>query len=387
MNTPAVIFGDSLSAYGCVRSLAAINVPLHLVSRKKAGIACQSRFVRTLLQVSPDAPDFLNIIASFFPREIGDEAVLIITEDGYLDALSRHISDLRPGWKATFPASDVVRNIREKQKTLEIAARLGIPVPKTQVVRVDDDLETLLRGSGEISYPVIVRPEVSNSWPTRGECCANVSELMAVYEKWGMGNTSLVQEMIPGEEDQLINVSAVLNSHSEVLAVFMNRKRRSTGKFGTGTLVVSDWSDLASDYSVKLLRELRFYGYAEAEFKFDSRDGKLKFIEVNGRVSMLNSHALGCGIDLVQLMYLEALTGPLDAPVAQRCEYEEGVLWWYLPYDVKSIWRNKYYRNPMKLINSFKGRVCSVEPFWWRDLQPFWASTGGLLFRKPVERK
>ncbi len=387
MKTPTVIFGDSLSAYGCIRSLAAINVPLHLVSRKKTGIACHSRFVNTLLQVQPDAADFLDIIDSSFSREIGEEAVLIVTEDGYLDALSCHIDDLRPGWKTTFPESDVVRNTREKQQTLEIAVRLGIPIPKTQVVRAENDLEALLRDHGEISYPVIVRPAVSNSWATRGELCANESELRMIYEKWGMENTSLIQEMIPGEENQLINVSAVLNSRSEALAVFMNRKRRSTGKFGTGTLIVSDWSDQACDYTVRLLREIRYYGYAEAEFKYDTRDGKLKLIEVNGRVSMLNSHALRCGIDLVQLMYQEAISGPLNAPTAQKCKYEEGILWWYLPYDVKSIWTNKYYLDPIRLIYSFKGRGLYAEPFWWRDLRPFWASTGGMLLQKPALRK
>jgi predicted ATP-grasp superfamily ATP-dependent carboligase len=66
--------------------------------------------------------------------------------------------------------------------------------------------------------------------------------------------------------------------------------------------------------TVALLRRAGFRGMAFAEWKRDARDGRFRFIEVNGRAVLFNAILPPTGVDLVALTYADFATG-----AAPRC--------------------------------------------------------------------
>jgi len=57
--------------------------------------------------------------------------------------------------------------------------------------------------------------------------------------------------------------------------------------------------------SLKLLDALGYYGLSEVEFKYDSRDGTFKLLEINPRTWKWHSIALLSGLNLPYLLYCD----------------------------------------------------------------------------------
>lgn len=383
---PVIVFGDTVTAYGCIRALSSYGIDIFIVSKTGQGMATGSRFVKGVLSLSSDDPDFIERLNCWTISQAISNAILIVTTDLYLDALAKNIDFLLPDMKPTFPNWETVALVRDKSRTLQMAETLNVPTPKTFEVTSFSALKQFFVTEPSIEYPLMVRPETSNIYKTRGELCYSEGDVYRLFkEHGGFGGKMLIQEMIPGGVDNLINISVVTNKSGELLSIFMNRKIRTMKPFEPGTLLTSVWSDEACRYTLKLLKKIRYFGYTETEFKYDRRDNTFKLIEINGRLSMLNSHALRCGINLPHLIYLD-VTGESVPPLTEyKITYQEGILWWYLIPDIISIIQNGNILRPIKCIKELIGRGYIVEPFCLRDMKPFFISLKELMvafFRK-----
>src|SRR5262249_8844255 len=79
------------------------------------------------------------------------------------------------------------------------------------------------------------------------------------------------------------------------------------------------WNDLLVEQAVRLLRELRFTGIAQVEFKYDSRDRQFKFIEINPRLWQWHENAAACGVDFPWIAYQHLTARPVRLVTTQGC--------------------------------------------------------------------
>ena len=95
----------------------------------------------------------------------------------------------------------------------------------------------------------------------------------------------MVQELIPGGDDELYTVGSYIDAAGTVLGLFSGRKLRQSPP-GIGTCRVGEavWVQEAVDAALRLLRAFNFQGVSQVEFKRDPRDGRFKLMEVNPRL-------------------------------------------------------------------------------------------------------
>jgi predicted ATP-grasp superfamily ATP-dependent carboligase len=375
---PVVIFGDSLTAFGVVRSLSIYGMPIYLVSKNGKGMATKSRFIAGTLLLRPDDLNFVEKFNEWVKRKVDGKIVSMVSEDLYLDALAKNYNKFARQIIPTYPDWKTVSVVREKRKTLDISTKHGILYPKSLYITTFDEMHNALNKMRS-QFPVIVKPEISNKYRTRGILCFTKKDILDCYRKYnGFHGKMLIQEMIPGPEENLINVSLVQSRELELLGIFMNKKKRSAGLFGVGTLVSSMWNHEAARSAIKIVKEIGIWGYTEVEFKYDNRTSSLKLIEINGRISMLNSHALRCGINLPHLLYLDAIRDKRKIH-SQIFNYPKNILWWNFPLDLVWILKHKKYLKPLKLLGSFKGEGYIIEPIRIKDPYPFFYSIFGIF--------
>lgn len=377
---PVILFGDFLSAYGAIRGLSQYNVPIYIVTKTGKGLAICSRFVKKYFYLNPNDEQFIKKLNIWFKNEIDTKVVLMVAGDDYfLDALAKGYNDLSPSMKLTFPGWKEVVLVREKRRTYEIAENLGIPIPKTFYVSCWTEMEDLLKKEIKNIFPILMKSEADSSifleqYKTKGIICDNSEELLQNYDKYqDFHGGMLIQEFIPGDENNLFCLKTILNKNSDPLAVFVDRKIHSSKRLSACTLTRSTWSQQVVEYGLKLLKEIGYFGYASVEFKFDSRDGCFKLMEINGRVSMNNSNALKCGINLPYLLYKEALNGPLPPLKKYQQMYPNDIAWWYPIGDMRSIFNSIIDKtfNPIEYIKSLQLNKCIIEPLNLKDLTPF----------------
>jgi predicted ATP-grasp superfamily ATP-dependent carboligase len=65
--------------------------------------------------------------------------------------------------------------------------------------------------------------------------------------------------------------------------------------------------------SIRLLREIDYYGLVEVEYKLDPRDGRFKLLDLNARAWGYHSVGYAAGVDFPYLVYADQLGETLPA--------------------------------------------------------------------------
>jgi predicted ATP-grasp superfamily ATP-dependent carboligase len=215
--------------------------------------------------------------------------------------------------------------VTDKQRTLELAQRHGVPTPRSAVVRTPRDAMAAARSLG---WPVVVKPRVSRLYRRRAptevlsvdyaDRPARLAEQMRRFE----GRCSvLLQEYCRG-----VGYGVELLLHQgRPLAAFQHRRLREVPVSG-GSSAFRESMPLDPTlygYAVHLLEALSWTGLAMVEFKVGP-DGP-RLMEVNGRVWGSLPLAVRCGMDFPARLVELYLHGPSNTSPLPDSDYAVGV--------------------------------------------------------------
>jgi predicted ATP-grasp superfamily ATP-dependent carboligase len=144
----------------------------------------------------------------------------------------------------------------------------------------------------------------------------------------------MLQEIIPGPPSNSYQLEGYYNENHRPIVLFARQRLRIwPPNFGNTTVCTSiPLEKLADEKKMvnKFLRAIGYQGLMSAEFKRDSRDNKLKFLEINARAWWHFWLSTRCGADIIFVSYLDAIGE--EAKYTE--EYETGVKSIYLLLDL-----------------------------------------------------
>ncbi|MDQ3859186.1 MAG: hypothetical protein M3327_12220 [Actinomycetota bacterium] len=310
-----------VNGLAAVRSLGRRGVRVVAVDHRPSALGLKSRYAERAIAPDPVADEerFVRFLSELGER-LDEPAPIFPTHDEHLNAIARNAEAISDAYRYPFPSWRLLERIQRKREQLEAAESIGIPVPRTRHPATADEA----RAAGEeLGYPVFVKPSSPIAFKRRFRRqafrCENADELDAAYGRTAAFEP-IVQEALPGGDDELYTLGTYVAPDGTPLGVFCGRKLRQT-RNGMGTCRVGEsvWVDEVVDEGLRLLRELRFHGISQVEFKRDPRDGRYKLIEVNPRLWQWHGLAAACGVDLPWIAYRD-LTGRTPAPARMRDE-------------------------------------------------------------------
>lgn len=338
---PAVVLQVSwANGLDIIRDLSRHGVPLLALDANPRALGLSSR--RAAGMVCPDPKEdeeafvlFLEALGRRLPRR----AVLFPTHDEYIWPISRHAERLEPWFIVPFSRWGTMRHIHDKRAQIEAAWRCGVDTPRTVFVESAADLA---RGAEEIGFPAIFKPVESLAFKLRFRrhvlTIATREELQSVYARVDDCGTLMMQEVVPGGDEELYTLGSYLDEESRPLAVFTGHKlRQHPPMFGHCRMAVSRWVPDMADAGVRLLQELGYHGVSQVEFKRDGNDGRYKLMEINARHWMWHALGTDSGVNLSYTAYADAVGRPFLAP-----RQTDGGKWVILLTDVRdslSEWR------------------------------------------------
>ena len=187
-----------------------------------------------------------------------------------------------------------------------------------------DSVEDLERGAEEIGFPCIFKPVESLAFKTRFRRhvleIGSADELREVYAKVDDCGTLMLQDIVPGGDEELYTLGSYLDAQSRPLAQFTGHKlRQHPPRFGHVSMAVSKWVPELAEAGLRLLHELGYHGVSQVEFKRDPRDGRYRLMEVNARHWMWHSLGTACGVNLSLAAYRDAIGEPyMSRPPGRR---------------------------------------------------------------------
>lgn len=213
----------------------------------------------------------------------------------------------------------------DKQATLELARALGVPTPRTILVRTADEA---VEAAGELGWPVVLKPQSSRILVesdgveafgvTYAGDAGGLSREMRRYE----GRCAvLLQEYGDGDAFGV----ELLTEEGRPLAAFQHQRIHEV-PFTGGASALRESVPLSAalfEHSAALLAELRWTGLAMVEFKV-GRDGP-RLMEINGRIWGSLPLAVKSGMDFPARLADLYLGGGSRANGRPALDYRVGV--------------------------------------------------------------
>ena len=381
---PALVMNMFYTGLGVARSLGERGVPVLGLSNRRNLYGNFTRYAKTV--ICPDSRDEPEALLRFLVelgRKLNAQAVIFPTRDDDLVFLDRFRAELQPYFRIVAAETAPLEACLDKWQTSQWAIRAGVPAPKCWMVRERRDIE---RVAPEAVYPCVLKPLAAHYW-RRGEnwrlvgarkavAIQSERELRSEYAAIAQADErALVQELIPGGDENLAIAACYLDRQSRWVRGFNIRKLvQVPAGFGTGCIVESVHRPELFEPAERLLRAMGFTGIAEVEFKWDARDRQYKLIEVNPRP--WDQHRLGsaCGVDLIYAAYCDhaGIPAPSFGPaVAGRKWIAEDT---FLTTALRMLWRRD--RRLFSLFRQARGK--RIYAVWsWRDPAPWFVQMFG----------
>ncbi|HEX5412868.1 MAG TPA: hypothetical protein VFZ27_13545 [Terriglobia bacterium] len=367
---PVILFGGFFQAFRVVESLATRSIPVYVLNDRWT----EARFSRfaTAIRLPGDAP-YAQAAADFLTgsgSEYLEGSVLLAAGDQELEIINTHREKLASKFRLDLSNPVAQRMMLDKLATYKAAKEVGVPAPNFWEIRSERDID---RMSDEFVYPLIVKPTISHAFREKFKRKFFVAEnLREVFESYRRADEAglevVLMENIPGPDSRLCSYYTYLDEDGNALFDFTKRiVRRYPVNMGIASYHITDRVEGVRELALKLFRHVGLQGLANAEFKYDNRDGQLKLIECNARFTAANSLVARAGIDLGNLVY-NRIVGIPPPPLNG---FRTGLRMWDPLRDFRAFLELRE-RGEMTLIewvSSVMHRT-SISYFSWRDPLP-----------------
>jgi len=303
-------------AISLIHSFGKNGIKVYGISKKK-----NANFHSKYLTKGYTYPEFENEekLIDFIEEIINKHEVdyVIAFFDNLIIMLNKHRQRLERITTLLFPEEEIFEKSINKYKTLQIAEKLDIPIPKTKVISNLADLDKCK----DLNYPVVVKPSSRNyknknqeEMDFRRHYFHSYPDLFKFFERYNpcRYNSIFVQEFCDGEEFGF----PILFKKGEYVTCMQYQIIRAYPVNG-GSSIYRETTKIdpeLKDYSIKLLSAMNWDGIAEIDYIKDNKDGKIKLLEVNGRFWAAVALSEKSGVNFPLLVYKSA-EGLDDMPV------------------------------------------------------------------------
>ena len=378
---PVVLLGaDCMTGLQAARRLAPhVESVLGVTTAPKSPF-CRGRAFSRIVPVGPDPDEWTRTIDGL-AASLAEKPVLLPCTDEAVRILDHGRDRLAHSTLFALPSPESLANLTDKSRSSTHAWACGLNVPETQIVESRADLD---RVCAALRFPCIVKPPARTaSWlaVAGGKVVRfdRPEELRSAYPRLAALVPALVvQEWIPGGDDEMYSYYGCFSADAEPLAHLVVRKLRQwPPDTGSGSLAVEcDMPEIVAA-SERLLRRSGHVGLVSVQFKRDPRSGDFVFIETNvGRVALNMSLAELCGVELLQTFVCERSGRPLPS---NRSVTRPGGKWIAWKLDL-----------PSALVHARRGELGFVD--WWRSIRGrktygLWSARDPLPFVLDLMRK
>lgn len=340
-----------------------------------------------------DDPSAFADAVTQFVREHPTRVVLP-TGDGVIAALMPRREQLAELGCVLALAPDAALEVAlDKDRTLEVARKLGIDQPKTMRIDRIDDLPSML---SEFEFPFVVKPTISWSEQLGDRLVPveviNEREAVDVVERFLSGRMGVLgQEWACGRREGV----TLFIVDGEVLASCAHAAYRTSPPLG-GASVLRESIPIPPDIyaaAVRLVLTIGMQGVCEVEFRRDVNNRAL-LMEINPRLAGTIYNAVHSGVDFPLMIWQWAAGLPID----RVKDYRTGVRTRWLHGDLRWLRDNQQRvgrpdsmprARALWTFTSEFARTRHYDCFDWRDLGPVMAElrTTATAIRKSRNRQ
>ena len=342
-----VILGTDLNTYGVARAFhEEYNINSIAFGQAQLSMVKHSKIVDTrVVENFSDDQVFIDTLINFAKENPDKNPVLMAASENYVMQIFQYYNELEKYYFIPYVRPELGIKLSDKMKFYALCEKYNIPYPKAELVSRGDyaDYKT------DIAYPLILKPQESSDFfnldfdgkekayiiQDENELKENLSK---IYDS-GYEHSMIVQDMVQGPvtNEIVMNVYCDQNSDLKLISAgqiilddpnpVMRGNYVAIGK-------IKDKSNLVKilENIKRFLKEEKYTGLANFDFKLDEKDSILKAFEVNLRQGRSSYFSVISGANFARAIVNDMLGKNEDIIVGK-----EDFLW--LNTDKKSFFR------------------------------------------------
>jgi D-aspartate ligase len=387
----AVIAGAYRTGVLAARSLIRRNVRATLFDCDQSMPGFNSAYGSARLCPNPDLePDAWLRFMLDLAQEHKQRPVLIASADQFVTAISKHADVLKSHY--VFSTGITLHGaLAEKRTQYKLALEHGMPMPRTEFA---SSLEEVQAFGVRAAFPCVIKPNHFREWqrfpvdhPLSHQKVAVVNDVLELCETYKLASTVtpdvILQEVIQGDDTVKSVYLSCYDSQGRRIANAMFRELRCDPMyFGPASVTEPFFDPEVDQICDNFLKSMGYSGLCEIEVKRDTRDGRVKLIEANPRLTGGGDAAPYAGVDLCWLHYLD-LIGRTAPPVSPSGKHFRHIV---LRADARAVpaylhagaltWR--------EVLRSYQGPKAYFDLDWrdWRySLETLYVTAGAFVLR------
>lgn len=335
-----VLLGSDMNVYGMARSFhEAYGLHSVAIGKGRLGATANSRIV-TVEVVEPRLEEdevFCKTLIDFAGRYPKDLPLLLVPcGDNYTKMLVRNQDALRDYYRFVTIDEPLLQQLGTKETFYALCEQHGFAFPKTTTVTVNNYQAFEL----PFDFPVVIKPSNSVAYwnchfPHKKKVfvAENKNEfdaiLAAIYGS-SYQDHLIIQEYVPGDDSHMRVMNCYCGKDGKVRLIALGQallEEHSPEGIGSYAAIIPA-EDLQLARQMKaFLEEIGYKGFANFDFKYDSRDGQYKLFEMNPRQGRSSFFVTAMGYNLGQYLAEDVI---FDLPA--ECTIATGdVLWTIVP--------------------------------------------------------
>jgi D-aspartate ligase len=319
-----IILGGDIGAYGSARAFhEAFGIRSVVIAGVSTGAVAHSAIVDHRVVPGLEDPDVLvEAVRAAAAEAPAARAIVLASADWLVRTLvenRRRLEDV-----VVVPYSDraALDVMTDKARFTELCAELGVPHPRTVVVRAADVRVLDL----DLTYPVVVKAASTSDYhhfefegKKKVDLARDPTELERVFGRIaaaGFGGELVVQEYVPGGDDQMGAVNVMCWPDGVAAFALFGQvllEEYTPGALGNSVAQVTGANAEAVAHARRLVEHVGWTGFANLDVKRDPRDGTYRFLELNPRVGRSGYSVTAAGYNVAR-MYVDAFVDRVPRP-------------------------------------------------------------------------
>lgn len=278
-------------------------------------------------------------------KTLSHPAPLYYSNDQTLRLVSENRDELRKYYRFQMPDHETIADTLDKSRFIDFCRRFGIQSPES--FSSTEVAEKVAQGY-DWPLPMIFKPTSHVHWFTsqlirdlgglnhKGLICYTKAQFDHALERLTKeGIPFLLQQFIPGGDENIHSFHAFFDEDSRPLGYFAGKKLR-TFPPGTGesTFLELVHNEELCRIGTDIMQRTKFSGPVKMDFKRNPLDGKYYLLEINARSNLWQYMGAKSGLNLPVISY-NYFTGNRSREV--QTHHRTSVRWMHARYDVRAF--------------------------------------------------
>ncbi len=318
-----VILGGDITTYSLARSFhEEYGIKSIAISTAKNWLNSYSSIIENIIEPDMNELDvFIKKLIALGEKYLGKKKLLLMAcGDWYVRMIVENRAILEKYYVIPYIEKKLLDRLVLKDSFYDICHETKVDYPQTIVYDVKKDDKNALKVP--FAFPVIAKPASSAEYHYaefegkkkvfKIDDFKSLKDMLERLEGSSYNYKFLIQDYIPGDDTYMHILTCYCDKNSDVKFMAFGQtilEDHGDAAIGNPVVIINKMDREVMDKAIGFLKSVGYTGFANFDIKYDVRDGKYKYFEINTRLGRSNYYITGRGYNAVKWIVDDLIYG------------------------------------------------------------------------------